>query len=261
MTTWNNIMGYISTAALFMPVLFILLFRLGTYRSFPVLLFYYTTVLMYNIFTQGYIKADRELIYYWGLFNNLLDAPLMLYFLTYLSTSKKMLHRMKVLILSYILFEAVVISVNGLNINSIIIILAPGIILVIYYCIIFFNKYAKYAIRHYKATGKAMIASSLLFAYGCYSFLYLMYYVFKAHLDSNNKPDPQYLNDTFLIYFMITTFSSLLISAGIIIESKRVHKLKELKVTRKELATIYTETRRTAPFRKVLLDFDKEHWN
>lgn len=259
--TWNNIMGYISTFALFMPVLFILLFRLGTYRSFPVLLFYFTTVLVYNMLTQGYIKVDKEIINNWGMINNLLDAPLMLFFLTYLSTSKTMFRRMKVVILSYILFELLMLLVNGLNVKTIIITLAPGIALVVSYCLFFFNRYAKQAVMHHKATGKAIIASSLLFAYGCYTFLYLMYYIFKAHLDSNNKPDPQYLNDTFLIYFMVTTFSSILISAGIIMESKRIHKLKELKVTRKELATIYTETRRTAPFRKVLLDFDKEHWN
>lgn len=259
--SWNNIMGFISTFALFMPVLFILLFRLGTYRSFPVLLLYYVTVLFYNMLTQGYIKADKELINNWGLFNNLLDAPLMLYFLTYLSSSKTMLHRMKLVILSCIIFELLVVLINGLNIKTITIILAPGIALVLAYCLYFFNRYAKHAVMHHKATGKAMIASSLLFAYGCYSFLYLMYYIFKAHLNSNNKPDPQYLNDTFLIYFMVTTFSSILISVGIIIESKRIQKLKELKVTRRELATIYTETRRTAPFRKVLLDFDKEHWN
>jgi len=254
-------MGYISTIALFMPVIFILIFRLGNYRSFPVLLFYYTTVSVYNMLTQGYIKADKELINNWGLINNLLDVPLMLFFLTYLSSSKKMLYRMQVAILSYVIFEFIILFVFGVNVKSITIIIAPGLTIVVSYCLFFFNRYAKHAIMHHKATGKAMIASSLLFAYGCYTILYLMYYIFKAHLDANNKPDPRYLNDTFLIYFMVTTLSSILISAGIIIESKRIHKLKELKVTRKELATIYTETRRTAPFRKVLLDFDKEHWN
>jgi hypothetical protein len=218
-------------------------------------------VFIYNILTQGYIKADKELINNWGLINNLLDVPLMMYFLTYLSSSKKMLYRMQMVSLAYILFELLILFLIGLNVKTITIILAPGLTIVVGYCIFFFNRYAKHAIIHHKATGKALIASSLLFAYGCYTIIYLMYYIFKAHLGANNKPNPQYMNDTFLIYFMVTTLSSIVISAGIIIESKRVHKLKELKVTRKELATIYTETRRTAPFRKVLLDFDKEHWN
>jgi len=259
--TWNSIMGFISTIALFLPVAFILLLRLSTYRSFPALLFYYSTVFIYNLLTEGYIKAPADVVYYWGLANNLLDVPLMLYFLTYFSTSKKFMQRMQMLVIGFLVWEAIVLTLKGLNIDAITIILAPGLLLVFGYCLYFFTRQVKLAIVHRKATGKAMIVSSLLFAYGCYTIIYLMYYVFKAHLDANNEVKAQYVEDTFLVYFMVTFLSSLLISAGIFIERKRIHKLTELKITRKELSAIYPETKRTAPFRTVLLDFDKEHWN
>ncbi|MBL7749139.1 MAG: hypothetical protein JNM19_16995 [Chitinophagaceae bacterium] len=259
--TWNSIMGFISTIALFLPVLFILALRLGAYRSFPALLLYYTSVFIYNLLTEQYIKASADVVYYWGLANNLMDVPLMLYFLTYFSTSKRFLKRMRLVILSYVVWELAVILVKGLTIDSITIILAPGLPLVFGYCIYFFTRQVKLAIVHRKATGKAMIVSSLLFAYGCYTIIYLMYYVFKAHLDINNEVKQQYVEDTFLVYFMVTFLSSLLISAGIFIERKRIYKLTELKITRKELSDIYPETKRTAPLRTVLLDFDKEHWN
>ncbi len=48
---------------------------------------------------------------------------------------------------------------------------------------------------------------------------------------------------------------------GLAIERKRIQKLQELKVTRKELSTIYTETKRAAPLRTAILDFDRDQWN
>jgi hypothetical protein len=259
--TWNSIMAFISTFALFLPVLLIAVLRLATYRSFPALFIYYFSVVMYNMFTAGYIHAPANVVYYWGLANNLLDVPLMLYFLTYFSTTRRFQKRMHQIIVAFLVWEAIVIAFTGLNIDAITIILAPGLPLVFSYCLYFFTRQVKLAIVHHKATGKALIVSSLLFAYGCYTIIYLMYYVFKAQLDANNQIKPQYVEDTFLIYFMVTFISSLLISAGIFIERKRIQKLTELKVTRRELSEIYPETKRTAPLRTVLLDFDKEHWN
>jgi hypothetical protein len=250
--TWNSIMGFISTFALFLPVFFILVSRLATYRSFPALFIYYISVVIYNMLTEGYIKAPGNVVYYWGLINNLMDAPLMLYFLTYFSPSKKFKKRMQLVILSFVAMEAVVLMIAGLNVDAITIILAPGLMLVFGYCLFFFTRHVKHAIVHRKAAGKAMIVSSLLFAYGCYTIIYLMYYVFKT----------PYVADTFLVYFLVATFSSLLMCAGIIIERKRVQKLNELLQTRKELSELYREdTKTAAPLRTAMLDFDKDQWS
>jgi hypothetical protein len=78
-----------------------------------------------------------------------------------------------------------------------------------------------------------------------------MYYVFKT----------PYVADTFLVYFLVATFSSLVMCAGIFLERKRVQKLNELKVTRKELSAFYPETKTAAPLRTAMLDFDKDQWN
>jgi hypothetical protein len=48
---------------------------------------------------------------------------------------------------------------------------------------------------------------------------------------------------------------------GLVIERKRIQKLQELKVTRKELSAIYTDTKRAAPLRTAMLDFDRDQWN
>lgn len=249
--TWNSVMGFVSSLALFLPIFFILAFRLAAYRSFPALLIYYISVFIYNLLTERYIPATTDVVHYWGLANNLLDVPLMLSFLTYYSTSLAFTRRMKITILTFVLFEAIVILIQGLNVDALTIILGPGLLVVFGFCLSFFIRQTKITIMHRKATGKSLIAASLLFAYGCYTIIYLMYYVFKT----------PYVADTFLVYFMVVTFSSLLMCAGIIIERKRVQKLNELKNTRKELSDVYKDTETAAPVRAAMLDFDRDQWN
>ncbi len=249
--TWNSIMGIVSSVALFLPILFILVFRLSTYRTFPALLIYYIAVFAYNLLDLGYIKANTELVRSCGLIINLLDVPLMLTFLTYFSTTPAFTRKIRLFILAFILFEATVVLLLGFNVKAITITMGPGIIITIIFCISFFVRQTKITITHRKATGKALIAASLLFAYGCYGIIYLMYYVFKT----------TYVADTFLIYFLVVTLSSLLISAGIILEQKRIRKLLELKTTRRELSNIYANDPKNIPQNRVMLDFDRDLWN
>ena len=253
-------MGIISTVALFLPVAFILILRLGQYRTFPALLLYYIIAFSNNFLGEQYIETSNNVLRYFGLTNNLLDAPVMLLFLTYFCTSKIQAHRMKLLIAAFIVFEITVILLMGISKQAITIILAPGLAIVFGFCLVFFIRQAKMAIINRKATGKAIISASLLFAYGCYFILYLLYYVFETHLEGKivNK---QYLADTYLIYFFIATISSVIICAGIIIESKRVQKLNELKITRKELSIIYDGTETAARLRTAILDFDRDQYN
>jgi hypothetical protein len=252
--TWNSVMGLISSVALFLPVFFILVLRLGTYRSFPALLVYYVLVFVYNLFTENYVHVSHEFERNWGLTNNLLDAPLMLFFLTYFSPSPSMAKRMKIMIVALLIFDAVVIALRGYNVKSITIIMAPGLLTVLAFCLYFFVRQTKITIMHRKSSGKAIMAAALLFAYGCYGIIYLMYYVF-------NKLIVNSIDDTFLVYFLVTTFSSVFICVGIVVERKRVQKLNELKVTRKELSIVYKESQPAPAIKAAMLDFDREQWN
>lgn len=247
----NSAMGIISSIALFLPIFLIIAFRLGAYRSFPALLIYYVIVFFQNILTQGYIKANHDTVYYLSIINNLLDAPLMLFFLTYFSSSPAFTQKMKFGILAIISFEAIVVSLKGFTIDAITITIGPCLLVVVFFCAYFFIRQAKITIKHDKASGKAIVAASLLFAYGCYAIIYLMYYVFKT----------PYVADTFLVYFLVATLSSLLLCAGLIIERKRIQKLNELKQTRKELLDIYSDDKPTVTLRAAVLDFDADQWN
>lgn len=250
---WNSVMGFISTLALLMPIVFIFSLKLGNYRSFPALAIYYFLVFIYNLFTEGYIHVNESFVQNWGLSNNFLDAPIMLTFLTYFSTSVRQTKRLRVITLLLVFFDAAIILWKGFTIDAATIIMAPGLGVVLFYCLLFFIRQTKISIIHQKAVGKALMTASLLFAYGCYVLIYLIYYIFKT-------PD---IANTFLIYFFVTTLSSVLLCAGLFIEKKRIIKLEEVKQTRRELNSIYSgsETKTTASVKTVALDFDKEQWS
>lgn len=95
---------------------------------------------------------------------------------------------MKISIIAVVLFELVVVLTVGFNTKAVTIFLGPSLLIVFAYCLHFFVRQTKIAIVNYKGMGKAVMAASLLFAYGCYTIIYLMYYVFKT----------PYINDWFL---------------------------------------------------------------
>lgn len=227
--TWFNIVGLISTISLFLPIIIILTLRLAWYKSFPALLIYYFLVSTYNLFSSDLIKADKSFLYYYGIINNLLDAPLMLSFMTYFSTTASFRKKMKLVIPAFVLFELIVITINGFNLTSAVIAIGPGLLLVLIFSTLFFIHQAKITVIHQKAAGKALIAAALLFAYGGYSFIYVVYYLIKT----------PYKADAHIVYFLITTISSLLLAAGVYFERRRVRQLTELKITREELKMIY----------------------
>src|SRR5437868_4325793 len=123
---WSSTLGLISSVALFLPVLFILLFKLGGYKTFPALLIYYISVFIYNLLSLKYINAGEDITRYWGITNNLLDAPLMLTFLSYFSTSAVVTKRMKLLIRVFMAFEVAILCWKGITVAAITIIMGPG---------------------------------------------------------------------------------------------------------------------------------------
>lgn len=249
--TWNSVMGLVSSVALFLPIVLILLFRLASYKTFPVLLVYFSTVFFYNLASLHYLSVPTDIIMTWSICNNFLDAPLLLYFLTYFSTSPSLTKKMKWLIAGILIFQSAVLIIVGFNNAAVTIFLGPALLCVFAFCLHFFVQRTKISIKHHKAAGKAIITASLLFAYGCYTIIYLMYYVFKT----------PYIDDTFLVYFLVVTLSSLLLSVGLFAERKRIGKLHELLQTRKELSVIYQNEAKPIPtLRKVALDFDKDPW-
>ena len=252
--TLFNLMGLVSTVALGLPIIVLLTTKLTWYRSFPALFFYYLFVFSYNLVLLGYITIDANLKYYHGVINNLLDTPLILSFLLYFSKTLVFRKKLLIAILSFIVFEIIIVAMYGFNAKATTIILAPGLLITLAISLLFFIHQVKIAVVHHKAAGKAVIVASLLFAYVGYCFVYSVFYLVK----------PVFKDDAHLVFFLITIFSSIAMSAGIYLERKRVQQLVELQTTREELKTIYgglEPKKMTPPFETVILNIDKEKWN
>lgn len=82
--TWNSIMGFISTAALFLPIALILILRMGSYITVAsgITCLFSIIALMTNFLMKVY-NLPADVIHYWKLSNNLLDGPLMLLFYSF----------------------------------------------------------------------------------------------------------------------------------------------------------------------------------
>jgi len=230
----NSAIGIISAIALLVPVLLILALRLFNNRSFLALLFYYLIVCVQILMRLNVISTTKSVYQSLGIVDNFLDAPLMLVFLMFFSTSVLMKKRLTTSILLFLCFEAIVICFYGFNVNSVKIILGPDIALIAGLSFMLFLRNVRLTVTNSKALGKAVMMSSLLLSYVLFSLVYIFYYIAR---------NTRYNRDAQLIYYLVTFISALLMSVGIIIESKRIKKLDELKHTRRELAAIYGQTK------------------
>jgi hypothetical protein len=250
-----DIMGLVSTVALALPVIALILSKLAWYRSFPALFVYYLLVLTYTAILMGYIEAGRDYRYFLGVLSNFLDTPLILLFLLYFSKTIYFWKKLQITAFVFVVFELIVIAMYGFNTKATTIVLAPGMILTLVISLLFFIHQVKISVVYHKAAGKAVMISAVLFAYVGYCFVYVVFYLMQ----------PVYKEDAQLVYFMITIVSSPAMCVGILLEKSRVKQLVELKTTREELKAIYQEEREgskmTAPKEAVILNFDKKQWS
>jgi hypothetical protein len=242
---WHSVIGALSTVALFAPVFIILAFRLIKYKPFIPLFIYFAMGFIYNLMTEDVLRVPRSFERTYGIINNLLDVPVMFSFLITMASSTAQKLRMKMLLAIFIVFEIVILFITGLSVLAITIVMGPGLLLVFGYALYFFAYTVKKSFIHNKYIAKAMIASALCFAYGCFIIIYLMHYVAAI-------PD---VPNIFLIYFIVTILYCSLLSAGLVLESKRKRKLEELLVTRKELFSFFAEEKKPATSGKVTGQF------
>lgn len=228
---WHNIAGLFSTVALFSPVFIILAFRFIRYPQYLALFIYCFSAFVYNLMTEQYLVVPREVQRTFGIVYNFLDAPLMLTFLMIFTTSKKQRNLIKVSLGLFLLFEMLVILLKGVSLPAIVVVMGPGIILVFAFSLFFFIEYIKKSFMYPKFAGKALMITGICFAYGCFGFLYIMFYIFVV-------PESAYI---YFVYFTITIIYSSLISTGLIFESRRKRKLEEVMHTRKELMSFFEE--------------------
>jgi hypothetical protein len=158
-----SIFSLFTSVALFIPIVFIAVFGFGFKKTFPALLVYYAVTLAYTLMANNIIKVSPAVRYYTGVTNNILDGPLMLAFLTYLTYSARQLKILQILITGQIAFTAIVVLFTGYNVNAIRIVLGPAILMVLISAIWYFSHYISASIpKPDSATGKTLISAALI---------------------------------------------------------------------------------------------------
>jgi len=230
--SWVQIMGYISTVTLVLPVALILSLRLYKNRCLTFLSVYYTSTLLYNLMTEKIIDLPQIYVKSFGIVNNLMDVPLALLYRLYFTKSAALRKKIHIGIITFSVFEILTVIFFGFNKDAITIIMGPGILLIVTLSFNFFIEQIKDVIQFGKGSGKALMSASTLFLYGCFFIIYIFWYVMRAQ-------DVEAVQAAFLVYFFVVTLSSILMSIGLIIEKQRVKMVDELKTTQKELSMLY----------------------
>src|SRR6186713_211246 len=231
---WHDAIGILSTLALFTPVFIIVVSKLIRYKQYFPLFIYCLLAFGFNLMTEHLVSVPKSIERFYGITNNLTDMPLMLGFLLFQIPSSLRKKRMKILLCAFIVFEIVLIFMYGITVKTITVTMGPGLVIVFGYSLYYFVYTVKRSFVHNKFVGKAIVASALTFAYGCFIIIYLLHYIFNL----------QDLSNLFLIYYFITIIYCIILSAGLYIESKRKKKLYELLVTRKELMSFFSDEKK-----------------
>jgi len=226
---WNAFMGIASTFALLLPPSVIIGFKLYPNRSLQALFIYYFTTAIYNLTVQDFIPVSNDVRKVFGTFNNYLDVPLMLMFLMFFCAEKWKSKAIRHTLLIFIAYEFFIGWMYGFTTEANTYILGPGIIIVLLFSTLLFGRHIKITIAQGKGLGKTLMLTSVIFSYGCFGIIYLFHYIQRLEA----------VNDIFLLYFISSFFTSLLMSVGIVLINKHLKTLKELKHTRKELQIFF----------------------
>ena len=238
---WHNAIGILSTLVLFAPVFVIVATKLIRYKQYLPLFIYCALAFGFNLMTEHLVDVPKTIERYYGIINNLTDMPLMLSFLLFQIPSSVQRKRMKILLAAFIVFEIALIIMFGITVKTITLTMGPGLLIVFGYSLYYFVYTVKRSFVHNKFVGKAIIASALTFAYGCFIIIYLMHYVFTL----------QDVPNLFLIYYFITIIYCGILSVGLLRESRRKKKLYELLVTRRELMSFFADEKKPATSKQI----------
>jgi len=226
---FNLMVGTITTVVLFLPPLLIAGGRLISNGSLLGLFFYYLFTAIYNLMTLNFMNLPLLVKRYAAVCFNYLDTPLMLLILLFFCNERWKRRLVFVALAFFLLYEIAIGILFRLDVESSVYLLGPGTLLILGLSIFFFTHYGKITIVHGKEVGKTFMLVSILFSYGCFLVLYYLHYLLRTPA----------VADVFLIYYIDVLLSTILMSIGLFWLIKRNRELKELQITRKELALFF----------------------
>ena len=224
-----TLFGIVSACVQLLPVAIILVCRLYGNKSLIALLISYSLNALYNLMQEGVLPSSKSVVERLGSVVNYLDIPLMLVIMLFFSNNKG---KQKIIYGSigvFVLYEIALTLLTGFNFTTGIYITGAGILLMMVYSMYLFGQYVKLTIEKNKAWGRTLMVTSILFSYSCYGLIYFIYYIQKTSA----------VADVFIIYYIVSIISSMLMSMGLLWVYNRSKQIKEVQLTRKELALFF----------------------
>lgn len=224
-----TIIGIIAACLLFVPVFIIAACRLYGNRSLLVLALYYLFAAVYALMSESVIPISDNALQLVGVINNYCDVPMMLVVLLLFCTTRARKKMVYISLAAYVAYEAVIFAFHGVEAISVIYIMGVGLLLMLGYSMYYFGEYVKLSLVKSKALGKTLMIASIIFAYGCYGMIYFIYYIQKTSA----------VADVFIIYYLVSIISSILMSIGLTLVYRRTRQIQEVQRTRRELALFF----------------------
>ena len=238
---WQLIIGLIAGLAFFSPAIVILAWRLIKNKYVAALFIYLILALVSNLISSGILILPRNTVRTYGVIHNLLDVPLIMFFLMFFSQTNTLRNRMIMLTGIYVAFELVIVLLTGLQVLTITVVMGPGLLMVFGFTLYFFAQSVKKSFLHDKFISRAIMTSALSFGYGCFIFIYIMHYIMAI------KGIPE----IFLLYYVVITIFGAVLSAGLVFEGKRKRTQQELLVTRRELQSFFADEKKPAISKEI----------
>lgn len=224
----NAILGVACVISFTLPVAAIVYNRYYTHRSLAALFAYYLLVFIDNFLNENYIQVPAKLNGAINLVDNYAYAPLLLTALLFFCPGKQLQKKLRLFTYCFLAYEALIISILGFTLNSVIYILGPGLIVIAVYSFYFFTHHAKFSIYHGKNPGKALVMASVFFDSASYVVIYFFAYILKTTME-----------DVFTLYYISSIVSSVAMAIGLHMMRTRMKELESLQTTRKELALFF----------------------
>ncbi|HEU0111879.1 MAG TPA: hypothetical protein VFQ73_13470 [Flavisolibacter sp.] len=226
---WNTFIGVTATISMFLPVAAIVYYRLYNHRSLAALMVSYISTAVYNLMSEDVIHIPQGYLQNFGVVNNYLDIPLMLTALLFFCPIKQKQRTVHIVTIVFVSYELLIAILFGFNPKAVVYIMGPGLALILVYAFYLFVRHIKMTIEFGKNAGRTLMLVSILFAYGCYALVYYFYYIQKTPA----------VTDVFLLYFISTLVSSIIMTIGLHLIRRRLKELQEIKNTRRELALFF----------------------
>ncbi|HEX2608378.1 MAG TPA: hypothetical protein VHK91_13405 [Flavisolibacter sp.] len=226
---WNTFLGVTASTSFLLPVAAIVYYKLYTHRSLAALLISYSITSLYNFAELQLIPMPASFTNGFGVVNNYLDIPLMLTALLFFCPIKQKQKTVHVITGLFLAYEVVLAIQFGLQPKVVVYIMGPGLLLILAYAFYLFVRHIRNTIVYGKNAGRTLMLAAILFSYSCYGFIYYFYYLQKTGA----------VSDIYLLYYLSSIFSCVLMCIGLALTNKRLKLLNDLKVTRRELQMFF----------------------